>query len=96
MQTFFECGFGNRWFLRTEVEREDGTEYELKGWVGPLNCQSLYLRVWFGKQVWILDSLGGLKHQVKKRLAVKIIFGIRNHPSSSMIGEKERRTKPLI
>lgn len=88
MQTFFECGFGNRWFLRTEVEREDGTEYELKGWVGPMTFQSVYLRVWLGKQVWILDSLDGLKHQSKSRTAIKVIFGIRGHRLSLVNGRK--------
>lgn len=89
MQRFFECGIGNRWLLRTEIETDDGREYELKGWVGPLNFQSLYLRLWLGKQVWILDSLDGVKRQVKPKSAVKLIFGIRSHPSGLMKREKE-------
>ncbi|MDQ0221590.1 DUF3977 family protein [Streptococcus moroccensis] len=31
MKRNIEIGFGNRYFVRTEFERPDGTEYEVKG-----------------------------------------------------------------
>lgn len=73
---FIEFGIGNTWLVRTETELEDGTEYEEKGIVGPINFYSLYLRIWIGKTVFILDSKEGLKRMKKKRIEFKLIFGI--------------------
>lgn len=34
MMKYVERGLGNTWFLRTETELEDGTEFEAKGELG--------------------------------------------------------------
>lgn len=76
MKKFVEFGFGNRWLLRTEFENEDGTEYEVKGIVGPIKLQSIYLRLWIGHTVLILDSREGYKKKRKKNKALKVIVGL--------------------
>ncbi|MEC1178060.1 DUF3977 family protein [Metasolibacillus meyeri] len=73
---YIELGFGNRWFVRTEFEQSDGMEYEKKGIVGPVHFQSLYIRVWLGKTVIILDSKEGFKKKKKSRHAFKCIVGM--------------------
>ncbi|WP_112182680.1 DUF3977 family protein [Paraliobacillus zengyii] len=73
---FIEFGIGNKWLVRTETELEDGTEYEEKGIKGPINFFSLYLRIWIGTTVVILDLKEGIKRQKKNRKAFKAIFGI--------------------
>ena len=73
---YIELGVGNRWLLRTEVELEDGTEYEEKGIIGPISVQSIYLRIWIRKRVYILDSKEGFKKADKNKNKLKIIFGI--------------------
>lgn len=62
--------------IRTEIELEDGTEYEEKGIVGPIKFHSLYLRIWIGKTVLIFDSKEGFKRIKKKRKEFKFIFGL--------------------
>lgn len=37
---YIEFGIGNTWIVRTETEFEDGTEYEQKGIIRPIKCQS--------------------------------------------------------
>lgn len=76
MKKFIEFGFGNRWLVRTEFEQEDGTEYDMKGIVGPINPQSIYLRLWIGHTVLILDSREGYKKKRKKNKALKVIVGL--------------------
>jgi len=73
---FIEFGIGNTWLIRTETELEDGTEYEEKGIKGPISFYSLYLRIWIGKTVIIVDLKEGIKRQKKKRREFKVIFGI--------------------
>lgn len=73
---FIEFGIGNTWIVRTETELADGTEYEEKGIVGPINYHSLYLRIWIGKTVLIFDSKEGFKRSKKTRKAIKLILGI--------------------
>lgn len=75
MKKFVEFGFGNRWLLRTEFENEDGTEYDMKGIVGPIKPQSIYLRLWIGHTVLILDSKEGFKKQRKDYKSFKVLFG---------------------
>ncbi|OWA33545.1 hypothetical protein B9G55_19480 [Saccharibacillus sp. O16] len=75
---FIEIGIGNKWLVRTETELSDGTEFETKGVVRPIKCQSIYLRFWIGKKVYIYDSKEGFKKTEKKRNEFKIIFGIRS------------------
>lgn len=31
MKKYTEIGFGNTWFVRTEIENDDGSESEMKG-----------------------------------------------------------------
>ena len=76
---FFEFGIGNKWLVRTETELSDGTEFEEKGIVGPIKPQSVYLRVWIGKTVVILDSKEGFKKLKKNRNEIKIILGIKGY-----------------
>ncbi|MGM0834807.1 MAG: DUF3977 family protein [Bacillota bacterium] len=73
---YIEFGIGNKWLLRTETELEDGSEYEEKGLKGPIRFQSVYIRVWIGKRVFVLDSNDGLKRARKKRKAVKVVIGV--------------------
>ncbi|MDW0115522.1 DUF3977 family protein [Sporosarcina thermotolerans] len=73
---FIEFGIGNTWLIRTETELENGTEYEEKGVVGPIQYHSLYFRIWIGKTVFILDSKEGFKRTQKSRKAIKLIVGI--------------------
>ena len=79
MYKYIEFGIGNRWLLRTEVELENGTEYEIKGVVKPIKPLSIYLRIWMGKTVLIIDSKEGFKKVGKPRNAVKLIFGIKSY-----------------
>ena len=73
---YIELGLGNSWFIGTETELADGTEYEEKGIKGPINFQSLYIRTWIGKTVFILDSKDGYKQLGKNRSDFKLVFGI--------------------
>ncbi|MGD7043121.1 DUF3977 family protein [Jeotgalibacillus proteolyticus] len=76
MKKYIEFGIGNTWLIRTETEFEDGTEYEEKGIKGPINFNSMYIRMWIGKTVLIADSKEGFKRHKKKRNDFKFIFGI--------------------
>jgi hypothetical protein len=73
---FIEFGIGNTWLIRTEVELEDGSEYEERGIKGPIVFQSFNLRIWTGKTVLIFDLKEGFKKVKKKRNEFKVIFGI--------------------
>ncbi|MFU1792567.1 DUF3977 family protein [Paenibacillus azoreducens] len=76
MKKYIEIGFGNRWFIRTELENDDGTETEIKGIVRPFHFRSVYLRIWVGKRVFIWDSKDGMKIVLKNRRALKFIIGV--------------------
>ncbi|XEC97603.1 DUF3977 family protein [Paenibacillus tarimensis] len=73
---YIEFGFGNTWFIRTETELDDGTEFEEKGIIGPIRFRSIYLRIWIGKSVLIVDLKQGFKVSKKRRNALKFILGI--------------------
>jgi len=73
---YIEAGIGNKWLVRTEIEREDGTEFEQKGVVKPIYFESCYLRVWFRKTCLIFDSKEGFKRVKKRRNEYKFILGI--------------------
>lgn len=73
---YVEIGIGNSWLIRTEIERDDGTEYEKRGIVGPLQMRSVYLRIWFGHHVFIIDAKEGIKRNQKERKAYKFIIGL--------------------
>lgn len=76
MKKYIEIGFGNRWIVRTEMEHEDGTETEIKGIVKPFKLKSIYLRLWIGRRVLIIDLKEGIKLQTKSRKSFKLIIGL--------------------
>lgn len=76
IKTYIEFGIGNRWLLRTEYKLEDGTEFEKQGADFPKKLESLYVRVWIGKRVFIVDTKEGIKTGRKTRNAIKLIIGI--------------------
>ncbi|WP_058304127.1 DUF3977 family protein [Gorillibacterium timonense] len=76
MRKYVEFGIGNRWLLRTELEHEDGTETEVKGFQRPFRCHSVYMRLWIGHRVLILDSREGLKLTRKPSRKFKWIIGL--------------------
>ncbi|RCX21533.1 uncharacterized protein DUF3977 [Fontibacillus phaseoli] len=75
MKKYIEIGIGNTWFVRTELENEDGTETEIKGIVKPFKLRSVYLRIWIRRRVLILDLREGIKIQTKSKENFKIIIG---------------------
>lgn len=76
MKKYTEIGIGNTWFVRTEIEEEDGTENERRGTVHLSKVDDVYLRVWLGHKVFIVSSNEGIKSVRKSRKAFKILFGI--------------------
>ncbi|MCP8968453.1 DUF3977 family protein [Ectobacillus ponti] len=73
---YIEIGLGNRWFIRTETEFEDGTEIEQQGILKPILFRSLYIRIWLNKTCLVLNSKEGVKRMNKKRRAFKFVLGI--------------------
>lgn len=78
MKKYIEFGLGNTWLVRTEIENNDGTEYEVKGIYGKLKIESIYIRLWIWTRVIIIDSKDGIKLFEKKRNAWKLILGIKS------------------
>lgn len=76
MKKYLEVGFGNTHFVRTEIELEDGSEIEKRGVVLPFKPESIYIRIWFRKTVFVLDSKEGFKKSKKNRSKLKVIFGV--------------------
>ena len=76
---YIEFGVGNRWLVRTEFEHEDGTETEQKGIHRPIYFHSIYLRVWIGVNVLIIDLRNGFRLKKKSRKAFKCVFGISSY-----------------
>ena len=56
---------GNKQLVGTETELPDGTEFEQKGIVKPLQPRSFYVRAWIGKTVLIVDTKEGFKKATK-------------------------------
>lgn len=75
MKKYTEIGFGNQWFIRTEFEHEDGSESEIKGFVRPFKLKSVYIRIWVGKNVLVIDSKEGIKFVGKDKKKIKILIG---------------------
>ncbi|QGG54473.1 DUF3977 family protein [Paenibacillus sp. B01] len=73
---YIEAGIGNRWWLRTEIEHADGTEEERRGAVGPIRIRSLYVRLWIGRRVYILDTRDGWKSGRKRQKRFKLVLGL--------------------
>jgi len=75
LKKFREIGYGNRWFIRTEFEDEDGTESEVRGFTKPFNLRSVYFRAWIGKRVLIIDTKDGIKLMRKTENKFKMVLG---------------------
>ncbi|WP_223066340.1 DUF3977 family protein [Paenibacillus caui] len=75
MKKYIEVGYGNRWLIRTEIENPDGTEAEFKGIIKPFKLESIYLRVWIGYKVLVIDMKDGIKINRKQRKCIKLILG---------------------
>lgn len=75
---YIELGIGNKWLIRTETELCDGTEVEERGKKSPIHFKSIYVRVWIGKKVFIVDSREGIKVGRKDKAKIKIILGIKS------------------
>ncbi|QIW19307.1 DUF3977 family protein [Bacillus thuringiensis] len=73
---YIEIGIGNRWFVRTEIENKDGTEFEERGIIKPIYFESLYARIWFWKMCFIFDTKEGFKKVRKSRAEYKFIVEI--------------------
>ncbi|MGV2941322.1 DUF3977 family protein [Mesobacillus sp. LC4] len=73
---FIEAGIGNTWTVRTEIEMENGSEYEVRGIHGPIHFHSAYIRLWIRKTVIILDSREGFKKVHKNHKDFKLLLGI--------------------
>ncbi len=79
MKIYTEVGIGNEHFVSSEVECSNGTELRIKGNLNFLPVASVYLRVWIGHHVFILDSAKGFKHKTKDRKELKILIGTVSH-----------------
>ena len=83
---YIEIGFGNRWFVRTETENKDGTEFEERGIIKPIYFESLYVRMWFRKTCLIFDTKEGFKKIKKGRIEYKFIVGIVSRLNKEEVG----------
>ncbi|MET7016811.1 DUF3977 family protein [Bacillus mycoides] len=73
---YIEIGIENRWFIRTETENKDGTEFEERGIIKPIYFESLYVRIWSRKTCFIFDTKEGFKKVRKSRAEYKFIVGM--------------------
>jgi hypothetical protein len=68
---YTEFGYGNDSMMSTELE----DEMRIRGIIsGKIN--SIYLRVWVNKKVFIIDSKEGIKIQYKNKKCFKVIIGV--------------------
>lgn len=72
---FVELGFGNRRWLESEVEFDNGRERRVAGCL-PLRVREIYLRCWLGHRVWVLSSRSSLNSRRKPRRAFKLLLGL--------------------
>lgn len=78
MRIYNEIGIGNAWFICHEVE--DGEiETRHKGFA-KIKRESIYLRLWVGKRVFILSSNNGFEITHKNRKAFKLLLGFAGTP----------------
>lgn len=77
VKRYVEIGVGNRWLVRTETEYHDGTEEECRGFAKPFTMESLYVRIWIGRRVWIWDSKEGMKRAAKGTKRFKCVIGFK-------------------
>ena len=71
---YSEIGIGNGSLVSTEIERK-GDEVRVNGWAMGV-FRSVYLRLWLGKTVVVIDSVDGLKVKRKSHNRIKVLFGI--------------------
>lgn len=64
------------WFIRTEIEDDNGDETEHRGIGNLTKVDCVYLRVWAGKTVYIWSSDEGFRKMRKNRKTFKFLFGI--------------------
>ncbi|MFB5761638.1 DUF3977 family protein [Paenibacillus medicaginis] len=76
MKKYVEFGIGNKWFVRTEFEGDDGHEIEHKGIFMPKRLESLYIRIWIKYTVIVIDSKEGIKKYKKSRKGFKFLLGL--------------------
>ncbi len=72
---YAEAGFGNDTFFSTEIEEGD-SEYRIPRFMRPEKVRGYYLRIWIGKQVFVLSTNDGFEMKKKDRNKLKILFGI--------------------
>ncbi|RIV18034.1 DUF3977 family protein [Alicyclobacillaceae bacterium I2511] len=75
MKKYVEIRFGNTWFVRTEIEDENGGETEHRGIAHLTKVDGVYLRVWVRQTDFIWSSNEGVKKMRKNRKAFKFLFG---------------------
>lgn len=93
---YIEAGIGNTWIVRTETEFGDGSEIEQKGIIKPILFHSIYLRMWIGKTVFILDSKEGLIKRTKPRRAFKLLLGLASYLSDNESHSKHEQPRDLL
>jgi hypothetical protein len=76
VRKYVECGLGNRWFVRTETEYDDGSEIECRGISSLTRLEAVYVRCCVGTTVLILSSRDGFQRKRKSRNAFKFVVGI--------------------
>jgi hypothetical protein len=74
-KVYAEVGFGNETFFSTEIE-EGGREYRIPKFQKPGKIESLYIRLWIFKKVFILSTNHGFEVKSKDRNKLKILFGV--------------------
>lgn len=75
---YTEYGIGNESFINTEIEKQDGSEYRIKGNFKEKGALvSIYIRIWILKTVFILDTKDGFKIKKKNRNKFKALLGFR-------------------
>ena len=72
---YSEIGIGNGRLRLHRNSNGRGDEVRVNGWMVGV-FRSIYLRLWLGKTVIVIDSVDGLKVTKKSRRKVKILFGI--------------------
>lgn len=63
MKKYVEIGIGNRWIVRTEIEHEDGTESEYRGYISEFG---------YGEQFLLSAAMRDLNEQ--ERIDVRLSF----------------------
>lgn len=75
MNIYAEAGIGNDTFFSTEYE-EGEEEYRIPKFVIPTKIRGYYIRVWIGKNVFVLSTNDGFETGKKTKNRFKFLFGI--------------------